>query len=155
MAQTFTATAAQTFGTTGFFQSPPKTIEKGYIIRATTLSLSFSATVSAVLQMVPVPKGCQVHDVILYWDFAGSADMYTLHVGDSLNVKRYISSASCSGSGVVRMGGGGSSIAGGMGYSYSAENVVQVKVSALSGAAAVSGSIRLAVMYSMDNNEKG
>lgn len=159
MAQTFTSTACQTFGTTGFFINPPKYIEEGYIVRAATLSLSFSATVSAVLQMVPIPRGAQLHDVILQWDGLGSAS-YVLKVGDSGNVARYIVSCSATSSGVCRLGQNIAAGAlttdanGGMGYSYSADATINVKVQA-TGTTSAQGSVRLTIMYSMDNNQKG
>lgn len=160
MAQTFTSTACQTFGTTGFFINPPKYIEEGCIIRAATYSFALnpSATVSAVIQMVPVPRGCQVHDVLMQWDEAGG--QYTVKVGDGGNVSRYMNSISVSASGVARMGWCSSAGAvninqsGGMGYSYSVDDTIDIKIGAAGSATSV-GTIRLQITYSMDNNQKG
>lgn len=160
MAATYTATAAQTFGTTGFFINPPRMIEKGYELKAVSMPIPISASNTCVLQMVPVPKGCQVQDVILAWDAAGTTTQFTFNVGDSNVNGRYILSASCTGSGVMRMGMmvGASTYncSGGLGYSYSAETTVNVYCTAVaSGSTTPAGTIRLTVLYSMDNNQKG
>lgn len=164
MAQTFTSTACQTFGTTGFFINPPKYIEDGMVVRASTIYLSsFSATASAILQMVPVPKGCQIHDVVLSWDMAGGGGGYTLAVGDGNGDQRYINGGtSMTGSGVLRLGqalSAGSLIInqGGtlaVGYSYSVDDTIDIKV-ITQGAYGASATLRLQVLYSMDNNQKG
>jgi hypothetical protein len=164
MAQTFTSTACQTFGTTGFFMNPPKYIDQGMIIKSATFNFgapyaSVSATAGAVIQMVPVPKGCQVHDVILQWDALGGG-VYTVTVGDTGNASRYIGSTSVTGSAVTRMGTNLSGVVatslqnGGMGYSYSAETTINITVGTGTNATAT-GALRLSVIYSMDNNQKG
>ena len=170
MAQTFTSTACQTFQNTGFFLNPPKYLEEGYVIRAATFNFgapyaSVSATASAIIQMVPIPKGAQVHDVILSWDvLAGGA--YTVKVGDTNSDARYIPLCSITASGCVHLGQSlsnllgsiglitVSTISGGMGYSYSADTTINITVSA-AGNATATGAVRLSVMYSFDNNQKG
>lgn len=163
MAQTFTATACQTFQNTGFFINPPKFIEEGMIVRAVTFNLAaVSATASAIIQMVPVPKGCQIHDVILSWDMAGGGGISGMAVGDGNGDQRYmLVAASATGSAVCRLGqtinagvydqgvGGGS-----VGYSYSVDDTIDVKIVVVS-AYQASATIRLQVLYSMDNNQKG
>lgn len=163
MAQTFTATACQTFGTTGFFINPPKYIEEGMVVRAVTYNLAaVSATASAIIQMVPVPKGCQIHDVVLSWDMAGGGGIQGIAVGDGNGDQRYmLIAASCTGSSVCRLGqtinagvfdqGGGG---GAVGYSYSVDDTIDVKIVVVS-AFQASATIRLQVLYSMDNNQKG
>lgn len=159
---TLTSTACQTFGTTGFFLAPPKYVEDTYIVRAVTYTgLSITASVTAVLQMVPIPKGVQVHDCILYWKgLAGTS--ITVSVGDPLNNNRFIQSASCTAaSGVARLGqlsnlANAGIGAGGFGYSYSAETTINIYLTANgSGSSVAAANFRLAVMYSADNNQKG
>lgn len=170
MAQTFTSTACQTFGTTGFFINPPRYIEEGMILRAATFNFgtpyaSISATASAIIQMIPIGKGCQVHDVILSWDALGGG-AYTVKVGDTNSDARYIPLISITASGCVHLGQTLSqllgsigsivvnTISGGMGYSYSADTTINITVSA-AGNATATGAVRLSVMYSFDNNQKG
>ncbi|MHB8272286.1 hypothetical protein [Bradyrhizobium sp.] len=161
---TLTSTACQTFGTTGFFQNPPKFVEEGYIIRAATYTgLSLTASVTAVLQMVPIPKGVQLHDCMLQWKGLAGTSL-TVSVGDNNNNARYIASASITAaSGVARLGGfvagvaGGATLnAGGFGYSYSADNTVNLYITANgSGSSVAAANFRLTIMYSADNNQKG
>lgn len=164
MAQTFTSTACQTFQNTGFFINPPKFIEEGMIVRAVSFPLSpISATASAIIQMVPVPRGCQIHDVVLSWDMAGGGGGYTIAVGDGNGDQRYINGGtSMTGSGVLRLGmalSAGSLIInqGGvlaMGYSYSVDDTIDIKI-ITQGAYGASATVRLQILYSMDNNQKG
>lgn len=164
MAATLTATACQTFGTTGFFVNPPKYLQEGYIVRGCTYTgLSLTASVTAVLQMVPIPKGAQLHDCLLQWKGLAGTSL-TMSVGDPNNNARYIASASCTAaSGCARLGGwvagvaAGSTLnAGGFGYSYSADNTINIYVTANgSGSSAAAANFRLTIMYSMDNNQKG
>ena len=159
---TVTASAAQK-SVSGFFLAPPKTIEKAVILRATTLIYSITASATAVLLMTPVPKGCQVHDVTLTWKGLGGASL-TVNVGDSVSATRYINAASITaGSGMARLGGfmtgqtiGNGQAVAGMGYSYSADDIVQIALTGVgSGSTTNATTFRLNVMYSMDNNQKG
>lgn len=164
MAQTFTSTACQTFGTTGFFLNPPRYIEEGMVVRAATFNFgapyaSISATAGAIIQMVPIPKGAQVHDLVLQWDALGGG-VYTVTVGDTGNASRYIGSTSVTSSAVTRMGMNLSGAVltslqnGGMGYSYSADTTINITIGTATNATAT-GAVRVSVYYSMDNNQKG
>jgi hypothetical protein len=153
MAATYTASACQTVG--GFFLNPPKYIEEGYIVRACSITIPISASNTAVIQMVPIPKGAQFHDCLFAWDGAGTTTQFTINVGDGSSTGRYIASFSATASGVVRLGGGVANFSG-SGYSYSADDTIDVFVSAVaSGSTTPAGTFRLTIMYSMDNNQKG
>jgi len=142
---TLTATACQT-NTSGFFLHPPKYNEKG--MQSTTVQYTFAASQSAgdVIQMVPVMKGAQIHDVLVSTSgFTGG--LVTLGVGDGLSAKRY---------------GSGSAVAAsswrptqfGIGYSYSADDTIDLLVDAVSTATAT-GTVRLTVFFSFDQAQDG
>ena len=156
MAATYTATAAQTFGTTGFFQNPPKTIEKGYIVRAVNMPIPFSASNTCTVYLMPIPKGCQLHDFIFAWDTAGTTTQFTANLGDTVSATRFITSGFFTASGAVRMyGTPGNGYSAGD-YSYSVDATMILTVTAVaSGSTTPAGNLRLTVMYSMDNNQKG
>lgn len=165
MAATYTSTACQTTAG-GFFLNPPKYIENGVVARSAVMTLPWSASNTAVAQMVPVPKGCQIVDVILAWDTAGTTTQFTFNVGDGNATGRFITSISATGSGVAHAGYGiafsGSNVQsiystqGGIGYSYSAEDTVDVFATAVaSGSTTPAGTIRLTVLYSMDQSTDG
>lgn len=156
MAATYTATACQTFGTTGFFVNPPKYIEEGYIVRAASITIPISASNTAVIQMVPIPKGAQLHDVIFAWDGGGTTTQFTVNVGDGNSTGRYIQSYSATASGIARLGAVGVAQFAGSGYSYSVDDTIDIYVTAVaSGSTTPAGVFRLTIMYSMDNNQKG
>lgn len=148
MAQTFTSTACQT-SASGFFLSPPKYIENGSIVRTCVISLSASFTASAVVQMIPVPKGASINEVQLTVDGAGSAT-YIFNVGDGTLNNRFISLVSATvGSAITRM-----TVPGGAGYSYSAEDTIDITFGG-AGTTSAQGTVRLTVWYSMDQANDG
>lgn len=159
MAATYTSTACQT-NSSGFFLNPPKYIENGAIIKSATMTIPWSASNTAVVQMVPIPKGAQIADVILAWDTAGTTTQFTFNVGDGNSTGRYLLSLSATGSGVAHagfmLGAAGYNTQGGVGYSYSAEDTIDIYATAVaSGSTAPAGSIRLTVLYSMDQSTDG
>ncbi len=159
---TVTASACQTTNT--FFQNPPRHNYEGVNLRAVTYTgLSITASVTAVIQMVPMERGAQVHDCLLQWKGLAGTSL-TMSVGDSGNNNRYIASASCTAaSGVARLGGfvagvatGSTLNAGGFGYSYSADTTINLYITANgSGSSVAAANFRLTVLYSFDNNQKG
>lgn len=165
MAATYTSTACQT-NSSGFFLNPPKYIENGCIVKSCQMTIPWSASNTAVLQCVPIPKGAQIADVILMWDTAGTTTQFTFNVGDGNATGRYITSISATGSGVAHAGYGiafsGSNVQsiystqGGIGYSYSADDTIDIYATAVaSGSTAPAGTIRLTVLYSMDQSTDG
>ena len=116
--------------------------------------------------MVPVPRGASIHDVIFSWDTAGTTTQITANVGDGNATGRYIAAISATGSGVARAGYGvaysGSNLqsiystAGGIGYSYSVDDTIDIYATAVaSGSTAPAGTLRLVVLYSMDQANDG
>lgn len=150
MAQTFTATSCQT-NASGFFLNPPKYIENGQIVRTCVINLNSiaSATASAVIQMVPVPRGASINEVKLTIDAAGSAT-YILNVGDGTTNNRFITVSTASvGSATVRMNNPA-----GDGYSYSADDTIDITMGG-AGTTSAQGVVRLTVWYSMDQATDG
>lgn len=143
---TFTSTACQTVGTTGFFLTPPKYIDEGLIARHALFTLSVAASQGDVIQMIPIPKGAHIVDVSVL-ALAPVSMTYTLAVGDGNSATRFIASAT-----------GGNQVAvhatGGLGYSYSAEDTIDVSWTVI-GSASTSSSVRLSVLYAMDQTTDG
>lgn len=158
MAATYTATACQT-NASGFFLTPPKYIENGSIVRSVSIPIPFSASNTCTIQMVPIPKGAQVYDLLFCWDTAGTTTQFTASIGDPVSVGRYITSGSFTASGSLRLGGAAGTATGpfsSFGYSYSVETVIQLTVTAVaSGSTTPAGNLRLTVMYSMDQSTDG
>lgn len=158
-ASTYTATACNTFGNTGFFLNPPKFIEEGYIVRSASIPIPFSASNTCTIQMVPIPKGARMQDMLFAWDTAGTTTQFTASIGDPTTVGRYLISGSFTASGIWRLGGAAGTAVGpyaSSGYSYSADSVIQLTVTAVaSGSTTPAGNLRLTIMYSMDDNQKG
>jgi hypothetical protein len=144
---TLTSTACQTFGTTGFFISPPKYLEEGYIVKSATYTFTAAQSVGDVIQMVNVAKGCQLIDLIIQPTMSSGQGSFTFGVGDNVNTTRYGTSLSTSGNGVVRLNQGS-------GYSYSADNVIQITMQTVT-SATTSATLRLTAMFSFDQNQKG
>lgn len=155
MAATYTASAAQTVG--GFFLSPPKYIENGYIVRSCNIAIPFSASNTCTIQMIPIPKGARVQDVMFAWDTAGTTTQFTANIGDQVSTGRFIASGSFTASGIWRLGGAAGTAVGpfsSAGYSYSVESILQLTVTAVaSGSTTPAGNLRLTVMYSMDDEQ--
>lgn len=139
---TLTSTACQT-SASGFFLNPPKYIENGSIVRSALYTFVAAQSAGDIVQMVPVPKGAQIVDVSVQIDGkAAGADFVLNGVGDGGSAARY-SVISQSGSAVLRMSGG-------LGYSYSVDDTIDVKIGTIVSATA-GGSLRLTVTYTMDS----
>lgn len=144
---TLTSTACQTFSNTGFFLSPPKYLEEGMVVRSAVYTFGANQSAGDIIQMVPVPKGCQIADVKVQVDAKAAGGDFVLNgVGDGNNTARFIST-SASGSAVA-------AITSGLGYSYSADDTIDIKIGTVTSATA-GGSVRLTVMYSMDQSTDG
>ena len=140
---TFTASSCQT-NASGFFLAPPKYNEKG--VQARTAQYTFTAAQSAgdVIQMVPVPKGAVIHELNVVANMGGAA--ITVTGGDGGSAARY-GSMSVQGALVARCTAG-------IGYSYSADDTIDLTVSTVTSASAA-GSVRLTVLYSFDQAADG
>jgi len=142
---TYTATAAQT-NASGFFLHPPKYNEKG--VQAMSVQFTFTTSQSAgdVIQMIPVMKGTQVHDVMVSTSgFTGG--LATLGIGDGNSTKRF-GSASVSAANSIRP------TQFTIGYSYSADDTIDILFDAVSTATAT-GTVRLTVFFSFDQAQDG
>ena len=141
---TLTSTACQT-SSGGFFLNPPKYIENGMVVRSATYSFTANQSAGDIVQMVPIPKGAQIAALALQIDGKAAGADIVCQVGDGGSATRFLTSVS--GSAVAQM-------VGGLGYSYSAEDTIDVKVSSVTSATA-GGSIRLTVSYTMDQSTDG
>jgi len=142
---TFTSTACQT-NVSGFFLSPPKFIENGCVVRSAVQAFTAAQSAGDVFQMVPVPRGCQINDIIVQTSgFTGG--LVTVGVGDGGSTKRF-GSASSSANNAVRPN------LASIGYSYSVDDTIDILIDAVSTATAT-GTVRLTVFYSMDQSTDG
>jgi len=104
-----------------------------------------------IIQMVSVKEGEVVVGMLLGFDALGTGA--TLDVGDGGDVDRYMDGVVASAAAVARLGeagtpGGGTYIAvppDGMGYQYTADDTIDVKIATVSGTA--TGTIKLTVFY--------
>lgn len=142
---TLTSSACQTLGTTGFFLNPPKYLEEGVVARSAIYTFVAAQSAGDVIQMVPVPKGCQIVDVWTNWQLGGGA--LTVNVGDGGSTGRYNASLSSNVANVQRSNNG-------LGYSYSVDDTIDIVVGTATSASAA-GSVRLTVLYSMDASTDG
>lgn len=141
---TLTATAAQT-SNSGFFLAPPKYNEKGVQARTAKYSFVAAQSVGDVIQMFAVPKGAVIHDLNVCASMSAGGSI-TVTGGDGGNTNRY-GSMSVQGILVARCTQG-------IGYSYSAEDTIDLKVTTATSATAA-GAVRLTVFYSFDQAADG
>lgn len=136
---TKTATAAQSTVAARYDAVGPVT----RVVEYTLNGVSFSA--GDVIQMVRVPAGAKFVDFVISWDLLGAAgtSSYTFTgLGDGNDADRYMTSTSAVTSAVVRM-----SIPGGQGYSYSAEDTIDLTVGTVTSGTAATGTVRLSFTY--------
>lgn len=126
----------------------PKSLHAGAIVRSATYALTAALAVDDVIQMFKLPAGAVVHEVIL-----ASGDLDTdgtptiaLDVGDAGAAARFISAST-----IARTGGvARADQAGGVGYAYAADTMLEVGVETGPATGATTGNITLTVAYSMD-----
>lgn len=112
-------------------------------VEYTLNGVSFSA--GDVIQMVKVPAGARIVDLTIAFDLLGAAGVssYTLTgIGDGNDADRYLVSTSVVTSAVVRM-----AAPAGLGYSYSAEDTIDVTIGTITSGTAATGNVRLSVTY--------
>lgn len=136
---TLTSTACQT-SASGFFLNPPKYIQNGVISRTAIYTKTAAESAGDVIQMVPVPKGASIVDVYAVFGLGGGAT--TLNIGDGNSTGRFAASVSSNVAVVQRANVG-------LGYSYSAEDTIDIVIGTATSATAV-GTYRLTVLYAMD-----
>lgn len=140
---TLTASAAQS-------TVPAKYRINGNVTAFGSYPLTGAASLSTgdVLQMVRVPNGAVILDVKVIVDQLSGGN-YTFNVGDGNLASRFFTSLSSGSTSSIFCLNMVAGTAGGMGYSYSAEDTVDITVGTATTATA-SGVIRLAVTYTLD-----
>ena len=93
------------------------------------------------ISVAKLPAGAIVYDIVVHFDALGSA---TIAVGDSTDADRYITATSVSSAGQMAMSKEGA--IDGFGY----ENTAETDILLTTGSAAISGTVKCAVFYSMD-----
>ena len=143
---TLTATAAQS-------TVPAKYRINGTITRVVDYSIGATAnpnlSTGDVLQMMRVPNGACITEVRLVVD-ALTGGNYTFGIGDGITAGRYFTSLSSGSTSAQFIGSNAAFQQAGMGYSYSAEDTIDITVSTVTTATAA-GVLRLVVSYTMDN----
>ena len=134
---TFTASAAES-------TAPAFYNVNGAVTRTVQRSVAVALSAGDVYQMLKVPAGAVVSDVTFVVDLFGGGNA-TVTIGDGNDADRYFASLSTGASGVTRM-----SLPAGFGYSYSAEDTIDITFSTVTSATAV-GVVRLAVTYTNGN----
>lgn len=135
---TFTATAAQA-------NAPALMNVNGTITRVVHYTCTASASAGDVIQMVKVPSGAIVSRVAIA--NSASAGVITVNVGDGNDVSAYAAAVVLSGSAITTT----AMPYRGLGRSYSAEDTIDIVVTAISTPAAET-KFTLAVDYTMANS---
>lgn len=120
----------------------PKAVHAGANSITGYYSLTGNLSAGDVIQMVKIPAGAVVTDMVLL-QITGAGSAHQIAVGDGLSTARYLALTSVSGSVVYRATAG-------IPYSYSADDTIDVLVNAVTSATTV-GSFALTVMYKMDD----
>lgn len=143
---TLTATAAQS-------TVPAKYRLNGVITRIVDYSLGATGNANLstgdVIQMMRVPTGACILDVRLTVDQLSGGN-YTFGIGDGLTAGRYFTSLSSGSTSAMFIMTNAAAQQAGVGYSYSAEDTIDITASTVTTATA-SGVLRLTVSYTMDN----
>lgn len=136
---TITATAAAS-------SVPAKYAVNGEIVRVVDYTMTTAVSAGDVIQMVRVPSGAAVTDVrvMAIESPTTHTGAITVNVGDGNDTSAYAAAVVLSGSAVST-----TMPARGHGRSYSAEDTVDIAVTAIS-AAGASGGLRLIVRYTLD-----
>lgn len=141
---TLTATAAQA------------TVSAKYLINgAITRTVSFNPGGTAlsagdVIQMVKVPAGAIINDLALA--ISSSVQSYTITgCGDGNSATRYFASQSLVLVQCVRLGGGTTAKVDGFGYSYSAEDTIDITMGTITSGTAANCDIVMSLTYTLDN----
>ena len=94
------------------------------------------------ISVAKLPAGAIVYDIVVHFDALGGSS--TISVGDSGAAARYITATSVSSAGQMSMSQEGA--IDGFGY----ENTAETDILLTTGSAAISGTVKCAVFYSMD-----
>lgn len=136
---TITAAAAQS-------NIPAKYRINGVVTRIVNYTVNPALSAGDVIQMLRVPNGATITDVQFWTDLFGGGNATISGVGDGGSAARYIGSASTSNSLAAVI----SILPTGLGYSYSAEDTIDITIGTVTSASAV-GQLSLKVSYTLDN----
>jgi|SRR5882672_371232 len=137
---TLTASAAQA-------TSPAKYIENGMVVRSCKYTFAAAQSAGDVVQMVKIPSGAHIHEVLMNYAGLGGASLTTT-VGDGNSASRYYTSFSTNTSTILVRN------LAGYDYSYSAEDTIDVVIGSV-GSASIGTTIAMTVYYSMDQAQDG
>ena len=146
MASTFTATKAAAGHHIKDYKPALQCIESVY-----TVTAGAALVINDVIQMLKVPKGARVMEVILAATDLDSnvTPLITLDVGDGDDPDRYIAASTIGQTGgTVRLGSGITTLT--EAFTYTADDTIDVLVKAAPATGATTFSIRLTVIYSTD-----
>ena len=117
-----------------------------------TYTITAAFVINDVIQMVKIPKGATVLELIFHTTDLDTSTGIVLQIGDGNDVDRYVKDSTIGQTGgTVRLGSGivNNSAAN---YTYTDEDTIDVKITtAASGTAATSGSLSIAVAYTMQS----
>lgn len=147
---TLTAVGAQSTVSAKYRINGPVTLVADYSLGATG---NPNLSTGDILQMMKVPRGANMLSVAVVVDQLSGGN-YTFNVGDGLNASRYYTSLSSGSTSAMFIQTNAAANMAGVGYSYSADDTINVQVGTATTATA-SGVIRLIVSYTMDNWDSG
>lgn len=146
---TLTASAAQA-------NVPAKMHEFGVIHRVVDYSIGATGnpnlSTGDVIQMVKVPQGAVILSVTGIVDKLSGGN-YTFTIGDGNSAARYYGSISTGSTSAIFTAATTGFVASAIGYSYSAEDTIDITVGTATTATA-SGVIRLSVAYTLENTSQ-
>lgn len=147
---TLTAVGAQSTVSAKYRINGPVTLIADYSLGATG---NPNLSTGDVIQMMKVPRGANMLSVVLIVDQLSGGN-YTFNIGDGLLATRYFTSLSSGSTSAMFIGNNAAANMSGIGYSYSADDTVNITVGTATTATA-SGVLRLIVSYTMDNWDSG
>lgn len=140
MATTFTTTETGT-------GVSPRTAHNGVVAVKATYTVAAALVVNDVVQMVKVPKGAQVIDLVLTaTDLDTAGPTLVFDVGDGGDTDRYIDGSTIGGTGgTARLGSGITTNT--PNHTYADDDTIDVLVQVAPTTGATSGTITLSVLY--------
>lgn len=113
---------------------------------ATTYALTTNLIINDVIQVCKIPKGAVILDATVGMPDVDSATSIVWDLGDGTTTGRFISGSTIGRSaGVARL-----DQVDGVGYKYTADDTIDLKVTTAPGTGVTSGTIRFAIVYTMD-----
>lgn len=134
----------------------PRTPHSGVVAVKGVYALAAALVVDDVIQMVKIPKGAMILDMVLSAEDldSGGSPAIVLDVGDGGDTDRFIDGSTIGqAGGVIRLGSGvAAAVADGTnGYVYTADDTIDVYVQVAPATGATTGNITLTVIYTMED----